>query len=400
MRLQIDNTKSNPVMPIKLQNSINPLQDGRSTARLLLAAALSIPGISAIPNLMAPTAARSESSENEFRFSFFNYREWQAGNDQRMHVNAPMVYVKSMVDSSTQVDGSFVLDSVSGASPLYHDTLSGASGKGIEDQRTAANINVTETFDSFSLRLGGSLSNEDDYDSNGASIEGRFWGPSRNTILNIGLSAARDKITSSNDPTLDEDKSTTGLGLGVTQILDENSIGQSNITFSASHGYQSDSYKSFDLRPESREGMAWLTRYIRYFASADGSLHADYRYFQDNWGVRAHTLETRWYQPLGSSPWTLIPRIRYYSQCKADFYSNDFPPTEDSQSYTADQRLSGFGSILFGLKLEREIQKDMGASLSFDYMQQRGLFKIDGPGSPGLDPFSAGILSLGFFVKF
>ncbi|MBX7138470.1 MAG: DUF3570 domain-containing protein [Oligoflexia bacterium] len=361
----------------------------------LLAAAALIPTIGAGINCHALGPAK----ETEVRFAYMSYRDWQAGQQDRMKINAPMTWFRTAAGEHVEVEGSFVLDAVSGASPLYHDTLSGASKKGIEDNRRAGDISATYFLESYSVTLGLSSSSEDDYDSNGVSAELRHWTPDNNTLFQLGVSASDDSITSTNDPSLDESKHSFGVGFGVSQILDKESVVQSNITLASADGYLTDSYKSMDLRPRSRDQFAWLNRYILYIPEQESSLHLDYRYFQDSWGISAHTFEAAYYQPLGSA-WLVRPRLRYYTQDKAEFYSNLFPPDDPGSGFfSADQRLSGFGSVTAGLRIERQLGDKVFGNISYDYIRQQGSLESFSPGSPNLDPFNASILGIGMYMK-
>lgn len=366
-----------------------------SLMKSLIVAASAIQGMTFTPL----SFGEGSSPGSEVRFAFFNYRDWQASGD-RMKVYAPMAWFRSALSDTTEVEGGFVLDSTSGASPMYHDTLSGASGKGIHDRRAAEDISVTHYFENFSLSAGVSESSENDYDSIGGSIESRFWTSDHNTILSFGISGSSDNISSSNDATLDKHKASQGIGIGITQVIDQSSMIQSNVTFSGSHGFQSDPYKSLDLRPRVRDDVAWLTRYVRYFSDLDGSLHLDYRYYRDTWGIAAHSAEVSWYQSISDS-WLLSPHIRYYSQEKAEFYNNQFPPDAPGDHfYSADERLSGFGSITTGLGVTRDIKSNISLSATVDFMEQRGAWKFGSPGSPGLQNLSALMFGIGFLVKF
>lgn len=361
-----------------------------------------IAGAAAIPGIMPMNAhAIGPAKEAEAQFSYMSYRDWQAGDPgNRIRVNAPMAWFKAPVAEKTEIEGTFVLDTISGASPLYHSTLSGASGVGIEDKRKSVDLSLTQYFEKFSITVGGSYSTEDDYDSTGGSVEVRYWTPDNNTIFSLGGGTSHDVIGSTNDPTLDETRRTDGVGAGVTQIVDETTMVQSNVTASFANGYLSDPYKTFDLRPRSRDQWAWLTRYVHYVPSQDASLHLDYRLYHDSWDITAHTFEVAWYQPLGEK-WLVRPRLRYYSQGKAEFYHDYFPPDDPgSNFYSADQRLGGFGSFTPGFRVERELAPKARAHLAVDYMQQRGAFRLGSPGSPGLETFSAIFFGLGVDFKF
>lgn len=129
--------------------------------KALMSAALALPG------LALEAKAQTISDSPEFRFEYGHYRERQSvdinGRTKRIRINAPQIWFKAPLLNKTEVEAILVLDSVSGASPIYLSTLSGASAKGVSDIRRAGDIKFTQYFDSFSLGLAGSVSNEDDY---------------------------------------------------------------------------------------------------------------------------------------------------------------------------------------------------------------------------------------------
>lgn len=151
---------------------------------------------------------------------------------------------------------------------------------------------------------------------------------------------------------------TDGYLLGLQQVIDENSVFQSNLTFSSADGFLSDPYKTFDNRPGSRDAIAWLNRYIRYVESADASLHLDYRYFADSWDTESHTFEVAWYQPFLDN-WMIRPSVRYYSQSGAEFFTGKYPPENFKSTFSADQRTGPFTSLIVGLKLVYNISETL-----------------------------------------
>ena len=349
----------------------------------LLKAALCLPGLALSIDAFAQTAP----SPAVIEVKYADYQDWQKKDEDRIRVLAPMAYFSAPIGEEWQVDGSGVVDSVSGASPLYLSTLSGASGTGIDDTRVAGEVMVTHFWDRWSLGFGGQVSDEDDYLSRGGKMQARWWTEDRNTVISLGAGFDSDQIGSTNDPSLFEKRRTGGYLLGVTQILDTVSVVQSNITRTAGNGYYSDPYTEFDNRPESREQWAWLTRYVRYFAEANGAaLHVDYRIYQDTWNVFSQMLETAWYQPIGEN-WMVRPSLRYYTQTAADFFESTFPPQDLDQFLSFDQRMSAFGSIGMGLKIERELGKGWFLDGSMEFIQQRDDLKLGGGGTSGIASF-------------
>ncbi|MCB0354129.1 MAG: DUF3570 domain-containing protein [Bdellovibrionales bacterium] len=362
--------------------------------RALLSAAAALPSF-AVPS---GVAAQSVAESSQFRFQYAYYQDRQEG-EKRIKVKAPMAWTLVPLGDSTELEASAVLDSVSGASPLYHDTLSGASGVGIEDERFAGDIKVTEYFEDFSIGVGTTYSNEDDYRSVGGSVEARFWNENKSTVYAIGFGGSSDDVSSTNEPLLDESNHTFDGLLGVTQVINKNSLLQCNFTYATSNGYLSDPYKAADRRPDTRDKFAFLTRYVLFVPELEGSLHVDYRFFTDSWSVNSHTVDTMWYQPLGEV-WTLRPHVRLYSQSKADFYSNVFPPSSSLGHYSADQRLSGFGELTTGLKVIRDFGEGFSLSANLEFIHQRGEWSVFTKGSPGLEEFTEAFFTFGISKVF
>ena len=87
----------------------------------------------------ASALAQTAPDQGLIVLKYVDYRDWQPGGD-RIHVHSPSLYLLKPLSDSLAAEGSLVYDSISGASPLYHNTLSGASGKGgVTDYRTAGN---------------------------------------------------------------------------------------------------------------------------------------------------------------------------------------------------------------------------------------------------------------------
>ena len=389
-------SRMKPISSPRLPNQERPCCP-KVSALMRAAAAIPLVGLAS-----STASGQGMPHEATFQFQYSYYDEWQGGSEDRISVRAPMFLLNAPVAESTELQVGFVLDTLSGASPVYHDTLSGASGIGIQDERTAGDVTVTQYFEQFSVSLGGAFSHEDDYDSEGLNLSSKIWSSDKNTVLLLGVNGNRDTVGSSNNSELDERKKTFGGIVGITQVLDKNSVFQSNLSATFEDGYLNDPYKLGDNRPGSRDRFAWLARYVRFIEATQGSLHVDYRYYWDSWDLKAHTLDLSWYQPLGKDEqWLVRPRIRYYSQTDVDFYdSRDPVDITDDRLYTPDQRLAGFGSIGLGLKLIRQFGGGFSGSVNYDYVVQDSGWTVFSPGSPGIEQLTMSYFSLGFEKKF
>ena len=199
--------------------------ESNSSIASLLAAAAALP-------CMLPNTAKAQSAPKDttVRFQYSYFDEWQEGGEDRMRIQAPQLWFQTPVAENWAVEGGFVVDDVSGASPLFYDTLTGASGLGIDDRRDAGDLTVSRYFERFSVSLGGNYSTEDDYDSTGGNGVFQYWSKDKNTTYSLGFNGVHNRVGSVNNPELDELRRDYGVFFGVTQVIDKYSQMQSNIS--------------------------------------------------------------------------------------------------------------------------------------------------------------------------
>ena len=345
------------------------MASARDSKPSLLAAALALPGLAAS---LAGSLAHAEEppDHGSIDLKYLYYRDYQAGGS-RMRISAPSLHLLMPLDNRFAIEGSFVMDTMSGASPLFHDTLSGASGLGVNDLRKAGDVRLTKYFERASVGMVFAYSTEHDYVSRSLGVDARVSSADNNTTFAFGVAHAEDDIDSENLVARGQHKRTTELMAGITQVLSPNDIVQSNLTFAKGNGYYDDPYKAIDVRPDHRDQYAWLTRWNHHFEHFDATLRLSARYYRDTFGVKAVTFASEWVQPLGS--WTLTPSIRYYTQSAADFYFG--PPFPQGfkvgQPYSADERLSAFGAITAGMKVAKTFAGGWRADLKAEFYEQR-----------------------------
>ena len=366
-------------------------------ASALFAAALALPGI--VPS---NAAAQAAADHGTVELKYLDYRDWQPGA-KRMTVRSPSIYALVPISDTLEFEGSVVYDAMSGASVLYHNTLSGASGLGVTDYRTAGDAKFTKYFNNWSLGVGGVVSSERDYLSRGASIDVRIYSDDRNRTYAFGIAGANDRINPQNTNAggiTNAPRNSLEFLAGITQALSPTQIVQSNLTYSSGHGYYDDPYKLLDKRPAERQIFAWLTRYNQYFAESDAALRLSYRYLHDSFGSNSNTLTAAWVQALPRE-WSVTPALRYYTQRAAWFYHD--PPAgsgfELNQPYSMDTRLSAFGAFTVGVTIGKTLADGLSIDLRGDFYRQRADWRIGG-GSPGLEPFSARWFVLGITKTF
>jgi hypothetical protein len=379
---------------------------GASRIGGVLLATLALPGLAALCTLAAPAAHAENAPEHAtVAVSYGDYRDGQPGWD-RVHVKAPQVYVQVPVAGQWSVEGAWVGDSVSGATPRMHTQRSGASV--MHDDRSAVDVKVTRYLDRSAYSASLSHSDEHDYTSQALGLEGRWSSDDNNRTWSLGYGGSYDTINSTNNVAINQHKRTRELMGGVTQVLTPSDIAQVNLTRSVGTGYYDDPYKLFDQRPGQRNAWIGLLRWNHALESYGAALHSSYRYHSDSFGVRSHTLGLEWVQPTGA--WTFTPGVRYTTQSAAKFYVDPVLNAQGQDDMlwfykltgnkSADQRLAAWGAITLSLKASYAVTPDTSVSVKLERYRQSAALRLGGGGSPGLDPFHAQFIQVGLTHRF
>ena len=271
------------------------------------------------------------------------------------------------------VDGPSVLvrkkfgDHVSAAYNYYVDMISSASidvvtqASPYKETRTQNSLSVDAIDGKSTYSAGYIYSKEPDYKAQTAfaSISQDMF--SDLTTVTFGYTRGWDKVgergTTRNDP-VDHH----GWNVGVTQVLTRNLLLNLSYEATDSQGFLSNPYRQAryldpaeplgyayekQVYPENHSGNAG-SAVLKYYLPWRAAVTGTYRYYSDNWGIRAQTGELGYTQPVGRA-WTLDAHARYYHQNHADFYS-DLYSYASSQNYLArDRELATFDSMVYGI---------------------------------------------------
>ena len=366
-----------------------------SVGAALLLAAMALP-------LAGPAQAESAPERGLLSFKYLDYLDSQPGKD-RIAVRSPSLLLSAPVGSDWSFGATLTSDVISGASPAFHNS---GFGK-LFDHRRAGSLEVTRYFANGTLTLGANLSSEHDYLSRGVSVQATRSNESKNTTWMAGFGHNSDQINPTNHVTHDQAKSVNEALLGVTQVLTSTDIAQLNIGFSWGNGYYNDPYKVVDNRPREHKHATLVARWNHFFEASQGASHASYRYYSDNWGIRAHTFELDYMQPLGNG-WSITPLARVYTQTAARFYVDADPsifpfapnPPEGATYYSEDTRVSAFGGHTLGFKLAKQLNEDWVVDFKVERYEQRAGWTLFGNGSPDLLPFRFRSYQLGLTRQF
>lgn len=289
------------------------------------------------------------------------YSDYKGGG---MDITGESVLVRKKFSEQFAVEANYFIDKVSGASV---DVLSQASV--IKDERKQKSISVDYIHDKTQYNLSYTNSTERDYISNTThfSLSQDMFGDL--TTVSLGFTDSRNKVGENDGKSyapviawLGHSESRS-FQAGVSQVLTKNLISGVTLEVITDQGLLSNPYRSIryldptvaigyslgsQVYPNTHTSTAVEGR-AKYYLPYRAAASVSYRYFDDTWGVRAHTAELGYTQPIANL-WILEGRLRYYTQNHATFY-NDLFPFAGSQNFEArDQNLAASTNYTVGLK--------------------------------------------------
>ncbi len=372
----------------------------------------------ALPGLLVGGEAQAGRAE-ELYHADFQYAHYEESKG-RMKVDVFELSAVAPIGDKITASVDLVRDTISGASPILNIKNSDGkveqylSGASIFEQRDALAVGLSYAFDDVNVSFGGGVSGEHDYLSRYLNTGASWTFNKKLTTLSFTASVAFDEITPTGQSDVKNSKTSQKYLMGITQVINKNSLLQSNMTFAYHKGYLSDPYKAVyvegvgledDSRPRHKFQWAWLTRYVHYFKTLNkAALHADYRLYVDDWGINGHTLELSWHQPIADD-WLIIPRFRYYTQNEANFYQATFDAMDIGDIHSSDYRLTGFGTLGVGLKLTKSFHmagyiKEVKLQMAADYNDRKASYQIGGNDEGSFDDFSFYMITASINMRF
>lgn len=383
---------------------------------------------------IAAPAVQAAGSEWDIDTAFLFYSE----GDSRVQAAEPAIYLgRNLADDGERIDLRLVIDVLTGATPngahasSVAQTFTTPSGKSsytakvgenplddtFKDTRVAIGADWTLPINRLSrVKLGFNASKEFDYLSLGVSASYSQDLNNKNTTVTAALAFNNDTITPEGNIPLalspmrspgdtnrdgnDDSKTITDLLLGVTQVVNRNTIIELNYSYGLSDGYLTDPFKIvtvvdasglpdnsallninadalpyvYENRPDSRQRNTLFFRTVHHLRQ--DVIHFSYRYFWDDWGITSNTLDFKYrYQMNGSY---LQPHVRYYLQDEADFYRHNLVQDTDVDAagnvllaeVSSDSRLSTFTTTTIGLKYGNTLSDNSEVSVRAELMQQ------------------------------
>ena len=271
-------------------------------------------------------------------------------NGGGVNANGPALLVRKNIADKVSLSASYYVDSVSNASI---DVITTASP--FRERRSEYGFGADYVYRDSKITLGMTSSSEPDYKADTVSMDVSqevFGGMS---TISLGFSRGNDKVGKHLSPEFNDYAKHWQYRLGATQILTPRWIASANFEIVADDGYLGSPYRAArvfgaavpERNPRTRSSRAMKFRVIGDLGSRD-AVHADYRYFWDTWKIKAHTVELGYSRYFGDA-WLADGFLRYYTQRKASFYSDN--AQSETLYVSRNRQLGSFDSIGLGAKV-------------------------------------------------
>lgn len=351
------------------------------------------------------------------------YHSFEGGG---VTVSGPSVLVRKSVSTNTSVYYNYYIDRISSASL---DVLVGGSKYSEKRVEQTGGIDYLHGKTITSLSYTSSVENDYKSGTLNFNMSQDFFGDL--STLTLGYTLGKDTVGQHihvGDTNLYPDKADVtrqNYRIGLSQILTKNFIMSANwetITDEAtqidnsgvtlnnpyrSYSYFNSATNSRGFAPEkypSTHTSNALAISGNYYLSFHAALHGRIKFYQDSWGINAVTYQLGYTYPIGN--WILDLRSRWYTQSKADFYSDMFAYKDQYTFMARDRELSAFDSTGLGITATWDFAKngwhwiDKGSlNMSWDHMQfnYHDFRNTLAGGTPGTEPlysFGANVYQL------
>jgi Protein of unknown function (DUF3570) len=334
-------------------------------------------------------------------------------------IQGPSLLVRKQFAGKFSASANYYVDKVSSASI---DVVTTASP--YTEERTQKSVGLDYLHDRWLMNIGFTSSDENDYEADTFTfgVSQDLFGDL--TTISLGYARGDDVVGRRGDSSFAESVRRQNYRLGLSQILTKNLLLGLSFETITDEGFLNNPYRSVryldtgspagyayepEIYPRTRTSDAGSMR-LRYYLPYRAAISAEYRSYSDTWAIAADTYEIGYTHPLESG-WLVEGRLRFYSQTKADFYSDLFPYAQAQNFLARDKELSTFTSQTLRLGVTRDflhsgwrfVEKGSFSifydHIEFDYEDFRDL--TESGGVPGQEPFyNFGADVLQVFVSF
>jgi hypothetical protein len=329
-------------------------------------------------------------------------------------IDGPSLLLRKKFAEKYSVSANYYMDMVSSASI---DVMTTASP--YKEERTQGSLAFDMLQGKTQYSVSYTLSDENDYTANTASFDlsQDIFGDL--TTVSFGFSQGWDEVRKRGDDAFAESVDRRNYRFGLQQILTPRLMAGLNYEVITDEGFLNNPYRSVryldetsargysyqpELYPQTRTSNA-LAINTRYYLPYRASIHGEYRYYTDTWGIDANTVSLGYTHPWGKR-WIFEAGYRWYDQSAADFYSDLFPRADAQNFLARDKELSTFTSHMFSLgatyelpslgwdRLRRSTVNLFYDRINYQYDDFRDVTTGGAPGTEDLYGFDADVFRL------
>ena len=305
------------------------------------------------------------------------YHSYDGGG---ISINGPAVLVRKSLGDSFSVSAKHYVDTISSAS-IDVEVILGASSYDEERVENSFSVDFLNEKTLMNLSYTNSVENDFTADTFSFGMSQDVFGDL--TTVSIGYAHGDNVIGKTGTPSFSKTSQTDNFNLSLAQVLTKNLIMSTALEVISDAGYLNNPYRKVryidtpttfllenEVYPETRTSSAIAVR-ARYFLAYRAALHAEYRLFNDSWGIVGNNFEIGYTHPFAND-WIANVHFRNYAQTHASFY-NDLFPYSNAQNFLArDKELSAFSNNTIGFGISYEFAKGEGgfidkASVNFKY---------------------------------
>jgi len=294
-------------------------------------------------------------------------------------ITGPAVLVRKSVGDSVSLSVKHYVDTISSASIDVEVIRVGAST--YEEERVENAFTIDFLNEKTLMSFGYTNSEENDFSADTFSfgISQDMFGDLM--TVSMGYAHGENDIRKTDKPGfLDPDflkhSQTDNFNLSLTQVITKNLIMSAAFDVTTDAGFLNNPYRKyrhtrvadpsnydlkFEIYPETRTSNALAIR-ARYFLPYRAALHAEFRTFQDSWGIDGNNIEIGYTHPFAND-WIAEVHFRTYAQTKATFYSDLFSDAGVQNFLARDKELSTFNNSTVGFGISYEFAKGEGGSI-------------------------------------
>ena len=263
------------------------------------------------------------------------YYEYEARNTR---VVMPSIELKKDLPAEADLSAYFLVDQITSASAAFQ----GGADAVYQEYREELGVAFHKRWGQVTPGLSYRISYEPDYQSQTLGFETTLGLRQDTTRVRLQGQIQEDTVKKRGVPSFNEELDAVMGGIHVVQVLRRDLQTGAGVEVSQLDGFQSNPYRrcgsgTLEAHPERRRRVAAFGWGAFHLRPTRTTLYAGYRFYDDNWAVRAHTGEVRVTQRI-LAPLELEAYWRPYTQT-AVYFINERP---DRQYCTGDPKLSAF----------------------------------------------------------